>query len=51
VAVAQLNRDQTMPLEGLETEVNIAMETFKGVVCTRSAFDPEGRVMRSISRI
>ncbi len=51
VAVAQLNRDQTMQLEGLEAEVNIAMETFKGVVHTKSAFDPEGRVMRSVSQI
>ena len=49
VAVAELKLDKTMQLEGLETEVNIAMETFKGVVHTKPAFDPQGLVMRSVS--
>ena len=47
VAVAELKLEKTTQLEGLEVEVNIAMETFKGVVHTKPAFDPDGHVMRS----
>lgn len=49
VAVAELKLEKIKQMEGLEVEVNIAMETFKGVVRTKPAFDPEGRVIRGQS--
>ena len=47
VAMAELKLGKNTQLEGLEVDINIAMEIFKGVVLTKPAFDPEGRVMRS----
>ena len=49
VAIAELELDKATQLEGMEVEVNIAMETFKGVVQAKPAFDPKGRVMRGQS--
>ncbi len=47
VAIAELKLGKNTQLEGLEVDINIAMEIFKGVVLAKAAFDPEGRVMRS----
>lgn len=47
VAIAELKLGKITQLEGLEVDINIAMEIFKGVVRTQPAFDPDGLVMRS----
>jgi len=51
VAIALLKQNGAIKLaelKGLEVEINIAGEMFKGTVSTAPVFDPEGLVMRSV---
>jgi glycine cleavage system aminomethyltransferase T/glycine/D-amino acid oxidase-like deaminating enzyme len=48
VAIALLKQKSGFKLDGLEVEINIAGELFKGIVTTTPAFDPEGFVMRDM---
>ncbi|MBW2683635.1 MAG: aminomethyltransferase family protein, partial [Deltaproteobacteria bacterium] len=50
VAIALLKRYGTSDFEGLEVEINIAGEMFSGKVSTAPAFDPEGLLMRAVSK-